>query len=66
MGSEMCIRDRPSDIARFLSGGKNLALIPLGGAKLVHSVGLVLPHRDPRTPVIEALLIEAQRLDRAV
>lgn len=52
----------PEDIARFLTQGKNLRLIPLEGAGSVHTVGLVAPWREPHTPVLEALLTEARRM----
>ncbi|WP_306045432.1 LysR family transcriptional regulator [Nioella sp. MMSF_3534] len=48
----------PADMARFLTGGKPLEIIPLSGA----GVGLVAPWREPHTPVLEALLAEARRM----
>lgn len=59
-----CITVLPKDVADFLSGGKDLALIPLEGPTRQQKVGLILPHRDPRTPVLSALLIEARNLPR--
>lgn len=61
-----CMTVLPSDVASFLSGGKDLALVPLEGAKRPQKVGLILPHCDPRTPVLSALLAEAQRLTAVV
>lgn len=52
----------PEDIARFLTEGKDLRLIPLQGGGSGHSVGLVAPWREPHTPVLEALLTEARRM----
>lgn len=52
----------PEDIARFLTEGKPLRMIPLDGAASSHSVGLVAPWREPHTPVLEALLAEARRM----
>jgi DNA-binding transcriptional LysR family regulator len=52
----------PADMARFLTGGKPLEIIPLSGAGRGHSVGLVAPWREPHTPVLEALLAEARRM----
>jgi DNA-binding transcriptional LysR family regulator len=52
----------PADMARFLTGGKPLEIIPLSGAGRGHSVGLVAPFREPHTPVLEALLAEARRM----
>lgn len=54
----------PEDIARFLVEGKGLCLVPVGGAAQGHSVGLIAAHRDPRTPVLEALFNEAEALAR--
>lgn len=52
----------PADIAHFLCGGKPVKVIPLSGCTETHSVGLVVPYREPHTPVIDALLSEARRL----
>ena len=52
----------PEDIARFLAGGKRLAIIPLTGGGPGHVVGLVAPWREPHTPVLEALLDEARSM----
>ncbi|WP_300436496.1 LysR family transcriptional regulator [uncultured Mameliella sp.] len=57
-----CITVLPGDLARFLAAGKDIALVPLQGAGRYHKVGLILPHRDPRTPVLQALLKEARKL----
>ncbi|NIZ15137.1 LysR family transcriptional regulator [Phaeobacter sp. HF9A] len=60
LGSWMTVL--PEAVASFLSGGKNLALVPLEGTPPRQKVGLILPHREPRTPLLEALLTAAQRL----
>ena len=52
----------PGDMARFLAAGKGLAVVPIAGAHVEHKVGLVAPHRQPHTPVLEALLRSAQGL----
>jgi DNA-binding transcriptional LysR family regulator len=62
VASGHCMTVLPKDIASFVSGGKDLALVPLDGAWRQQKVGLILPHRDPRTPVLAALLAEARRL----
>lgn len=62
VASGRCMAVLPTDVARFLSGGKDIALVPLEDDGPQHKVGLVLPHREPRTPVLEALLTEARRL----
>lgn len=64
VASGHCVTILPKDIAEFLSIGKNLALVQLEGTVPKHSVGLVLPHREPRTPVLAALLSEARNLTK--
>ncbi|MGR3699602.1 MAG: LysR family transcriptional regulator substrate-binding protein, partial [Roseovarius sp.] len=61
-----CMTVLPGDVASFLSAGKDLALVPLEGEKRPQKVGLILPHCDPRTPVLSALMTEARRLPAAV
>ena len=57
-----CMAVLPTDLARFLAAGKDLALVPLKAEGTAHAVGLVVPQREPRSPVIAALLAEAARL----
>jgi DNA-binding transcriptional LysR family regulator len=57
-----CMAVLPTDIARFLSGEKDLALVPLDPPDGGNTVGLVLPRHDPRTPVLEAVLAAARDL----
>ena len=52
----------PEDIARFLTQGKDLEIIPLEGMDTIHTVGLVAPWREPHTPVLDALLTETRRM----
>ncbi|PVA11187.1 LysR family transcriptional regulator [Pelagivirga sediminicola] len=52
----------PEDMARFLTTGKSLRLVPLKGREPAHAVGLVAPYREPHTPVLAALLAEARRM----
>lgn len=59
-----CIAVLPEDIARFLSSDKELRLVPLEEDCTDQPVGLIVPHRDPHTPVIAALLAEARRVNR--
>lgn len=54
----------PEDMARFLTGGRPLRMIPLSGGAAAHTVGLLAPYRDPYTPVLSALLDEARRQSR--
>lgn len=62
VASGHCMTVLPKDVADFLAGGKDLALIPLEGTSRQQKVGLILPHRDPRTPVLSTLLAEARNL----
>ncbi|MEQ5871581.1 LysR family transcriptional regulator [Sagittula sp. NFXS13] len=62
VASGHCMTVLPKEVASFLSGGKDIALVPLDGASRQQKVGLILPHRDPRTPVLSAMLAEVQRL----
>jgi len=66
VASGHCMTVLPKDVASFLSGGKDLALVPLSGASRQQKVGLIIPYRDPRTPVLSALLAEARKLPQAV
>lgn len=52
----------PADIARFLTSGKALKLIPLSGNITHPTVGLVAPYREPHTPTLQALLRQARQL----
>lgn len=52
----------PIQMAAFLSAGKAVRMIPLDETAARHSVGLIAPYREPHTPVLAALLREAQGL----
>ena len=52
----------PSDMAEFLTSGKDISVVPISGAGETHSVGLVAPYREPHTPVLDALLAEVRRM----
>ncbi|WP_296764357.1 LysR family transcriptional regulator [Sediminimonas sp.] len=54
----------PFDLARFLTAGKPLRVIPIVQAGAGHAVGLVAPYREPHTPVLRALLAEAGQVAR--
>jgi DNA-binding transcriptional LysR family regulator len=51
----------PEDIARFLTGGKDLRMIPIRQGGAGHAVGLVAPYQEPHTPVLRALLDTAAK-----
>ncbi len=48
----------PSDMAHFLGAGKDLVIRPICGPQMPQHVGLIAPIREPRTPVLQALLAE--------
>ncbi len=52
----------PVQMAEFLAAGKPVRIIPLKTIAPRHSVGLIAPYREPHTPVLAALLREAQRI----
>ncbi len=52
----------PSDMAAFLAAGKPMVVRPIHGRHATHPVGIVAPFREPHTPVLDALLIEARRV----
>ncbi|EKE44865.1 transcriptional regulator [Oceaniovalibus guishaninsula JLT2003] len=57
-----CMTVLPADMAGFLGGGTDVALVPLTGGARAQPVGLIVPRRDPRSPLVEALLREAGRV----
>ncbi|MBB4301336.1 DNA-binding transcriptional LysR family regulator [Rhodobium orientis] len=52
----------PTDLARFLAVGRDLALVPVADGAFVPTVGLVALHHEPYTPVFEAL----QKMARSI
>jgi len=46
----------PTDMAAFLAAGQPLRVLPLDGGVPAHQVGLVAPHQEPQTPVLQALM----------
>ncbi|MGP1356783.1 LysR family transcriptional regulator [Roseicyclus sp.] len=52
----------PSEMAEVLTAGGDLCTRPMEGQTATHTVGLVAPYREPHTPVLAALLAEAERL----
>lgn len=52
----------PSDLAGFLTRGKDLRLVPMAHAVSGPSVGLVAPYQEPHTPVLQALLGVARQM----
>lgn len=54
----------PQALARMFTGSGDLAAVPIVAPEAEHVVGLVAARRDPPTPMVQALLDEAQRLPR--
>ncbi|MDO6587733.1 LysR family transcriptional regulator [Salipiger sp. 1_MG-2023] len=54
----------PGDLAGFLCEGKPLARVPLRDQGGGPAVGLIAPHQEPYTPVLQALLGAAERVAR--
>lgn len=52
----------PARLARVLGLTATMQAIPIVQPEVSHSVGLVVPQRDPMTPLINALVSEAQQL----
>ncbi|MCU4651713.1 LysR family transcriptional regulator [Roseibacterium sp. SDUM158016] len=55
----------PSDMGGMLAAGAGLCIRPMEGQTAQHTVGLVAPYREPHTPVLDALLSEAQALRKS-
>ena len=49
----------------FLKAG-DLAAVPLTGNDASHAVGLIAPYREPHTPVLAALLAQAQNVAQSI
>jgi DNA-binding transcriptional LysR family regulator len=54
----------PKRLADLFATGGRLVSIPLVDPEAEHVVGLIAPRRDPQTPVLAALIDEADRLGR--
>jgi DNA-binding transcriptional LysR family regulator len=52
----------PEKLAEIFGLTANLRSIPITGPEQIHRVGLVVPDRDPLSPLTEALIAEARRL----
>ncbi|ODR98028.1 LysR family transcriptional regulator [Methyloceanibacter methanicus] len=52
----------PARLAEVLGVTKNVRAIPIVDPVVTHSIGLVVPHRNPLTPLINALVVEAKQL----
>ncbi len=52
----------PARLAEVLGVTKNVRSIPIVDPVVTHSIGLVVPHRNPLTPLMNALVAEAKQL----
>jgi DNA-binding transcriptional LysR family regulator len=53
----------PHGFTPMLSGAEGIAMVPLEGSAAAHTVGLVVPDRDPLPPTVVALLDSLSGLD---
>jgi DNA-binding transcriptional LysR family regulator len=56
----------PAKIAETLGLTDNVRSIPIIAPAVTHAVGLVVPHREPMTPLVTALVAEAKELAAAL
>jgi len=52
----------PEKLAEVLGLTEKVRAIPIVDPIVTHSIGLVVPHRNPLTPLINALVSEARQL----
>jgi DNA-binding transcriptional LysR family regulator len=52
----------PPVLADSIGLTDELASVPIVAPAVTHSVGLVVPYREPSTPLVNALVTEAKRL----
>lgn len=52
----------PAKLAEVLGLTEKVRSIPIVDPEVTHSIGLVVPHRNPLTPLINALVAEAKQL----
>src|SRR5262249_27198863 len=56
----------PQKLAETLGLTESVRAIPIVEPMATHTVGLVVPHREPTTPLINALIAEAHQLAKAL
>jgi DNA-binding transcriptional LysR family regulator len=54
----------PRELAMMFAGGGQLRAIPIVAPEVEHTVGLIAARRDPLTPVLAALINEAERFGK--
>ncbi len=52
----------PAKLAEVLGLTEKVRAIPIIEPEVTHSIGLVVPHRNPLTPLIHAMVREAKEL----
>ena len=52
----------PAKLAEILGLTEKVRAIPIVDPEVTHSIGLVVPQRNPLTPLINALVTEAKQL----
>ena len=52
----------PAKLAEVLGLIEKVRAIPIVEPEISHSIGLVVPHRSPLTPLINSLVSEAKQL----
>jgi hypothetical protein len=56
----------PAKLAATLGLTDNVRSIPIVEPAATHAVGLIIPHREPVTPLIAALVAEARALAKVL
>jgi hypothetical protein len=56
----------PSKLAETLGLTDTIRAIPITEPEAVHTIGLVVPEREPMTPLSAALVTEARRLAKTL
>jgi DNA-binding transcriptional LysR family regulator len=56
----------PAKLAETLGLTETIRTIPIVEPEAVHTIGLVVPARQPMTPLTAALVAEAQQLAKAI
>ncbi|MEY4982605.1 MAG: hypothetical protein RIR62_871 [Pseudomonadota bacterium] len=54
----------PRELALMFAGGGQLRAVPIVAPEVEHTVGLIAARRDPLTPVLAALIAEAERFGK--
>ena len=60
-----CASIMPDRLARWLAAGAGARIVPIAEPASAHTIGLLVPHREPLAPMVGALVAEARRLTRA-